>query len=212
MAKSGPRSTGGGDERGSARCEGLVDAAFETLREEGYARTSARAIASRAGCNSALIFYYFDSVNDLLVEALARSSRTQLDKYEEALAEVNSIEGLVTSVRSRLRDDMASGHVKVLAELIGASSSDEHLRAAIFSQVTPWMALTEKSLGRILSASGLGQLVPPKQLSFVVVSLVLGMELLADVAGDDDTMDQLFESAHTLAGLLSAFDTAGVTG
>lgn len=212
MAKSGPRSTVAGDERPSTRRDALVDAAFETLREEGYARTSARAIAARAGCNSALIFYYFDSVGDLLVEALARSSRTQLGKYEEALAEVTGIEGLVASVRSRLRDDMASGHVKVLAELIGASSSDEHLRAAIFAQVTPWMALTEKSLDRILPASGLGQLVPPKQLAFVVVSLVLGMELLADVAGNEETIDQLFESAHTLASLLSAFGTAGAAG
>lgn len=212
MAKSGRRSAVGGSEPGTAKRERLVDAAFDTLREQGYARTSARAIASRAGCNSALIFYYFDSVDDLLVEVLAKSSRTQLDRYEQTVADGTDIDELVTSVQRRLRDDMASGHVKVLAELIGASSSDEHLRTAVFAQVRPWMAFVERTLGRVLPASGLGGLVSPTQLSFLVVSLFLGMELLADVAGDDETIDGLFESAHRLTGLLGALRPTGATG
>jgi AcrR family transcriptional regulator len=142
MAKSGRRSTTGGTETATSKRDGLVAAAFQALREEGFARTSARGIASRAGCNSALVFYYFDSVNDLLVEALAHSSRTQLAKYEEAFAGATRLDELVASVQGRLRDDMVSGHVKVLAELIGASSSDQQLRAAVLAQVAPWMELT----------------------------------------------------------------------
>lgn len=203
MAKSGRRSTAG-DAVPGARREALVDAAFQTLRDDGFARASARAIAGRAGCNSALVFYYFDSVNELLVEALVRSSREQLRKYEEALAGVTGIEELVTSVRSRLRDDMASGHVRVLAELIGAVSSDERLRSAVLAQVEPWIALTERTIERILSPSGLGELVPPSQAAFVMVALFLGVELLAAVAGAEETIDGLFDSAQQLTRLLGA--------
>ncbi len=203
MAKSGRRSAAGSAETG-ARREALVEAAFQTLRDDGFARASARAIAGRAGCNSALVFYYFDSVNELLVEALARSSREQLERYEEALANVTSIDELVTSVRRRLQDDMASGHVRVLAELIGAVSSDDRLRSAVLAQVEPWMALTARTIERILSPSGLGGLVPSGQAAFVVVALFLGVELLADVAGADETIAGLFDSAQDLARLLGA--------
>jgi AcrR family transcriptional regulator len=188
-----------------------VDAAFRVVREEGFAHASARAIADRAGVNSALVFYYFDSVNALLVEALTRSSQAQLAKYEAAVADVVRPADLVIAVRDRLADDMASGHVKVLAELLGASSSDEQLRAAVFEQVEPWMELTGRTLERVLAASGLDRLVPIEQMSFVVVSLFLGMELLVAVADDEEIVRRLFDSAHGLIGLLDAVTSPGAT-
>lgn len=209
MAKSGPRSVVKGNDSSIAKRERLVDAAFQTLREEGFAHASARAIASRGGFNAALIFYYFDSVNDLLVEALCRSSRTQLEKYEDALASVTTLPELVVAVQHRLQDDMESGHVNVLTELIGAGSSDAQLRAAVLEQVTPWMEFTERTLERVLAGSGLGGVIPPAQVSFLVVSLFLGMELLAGVTRDDEVVGGLFDSARGLLSLLDGFLPTG---
>src|SRR4051794_28238681 len=112
MAKSGRRSTTRADDSSTAKRDRLVDAAFEVLRDDGFARASARAIGGRGGFNPALIFYYFDSVNDLLVGALARSSRAQLDRYEAALAGVTTLPDLVAAVQQQLADDRDSGHVK----------------------------------------------------------------------------------------------------
>jgi AcrR family transcriptional regulator len=207
MAKPGRRSST--READSAKSERLLDAAFETLRDEGFARASARSIASRGGFNAGLIFYYFDSVNDLLVGALARSSRNQLRKYEAALAAVTTLPELVASVERQLQDDRDSGHVKVLAEMIGAGSSDEGLQTAVLDQVKPWMEFTERTLDRILGASGLAGLVPSDQMTFVIVSLFLGMELLSGVARDEVVVAELFGSAHRLAALVVSLGTAG---
>lgn len=209
MAKPGRKSTTRGGS--SATRDRLVDAAFRVVREEGFAHASARAIADRAGVNSALVFYYFDSVNDLLVEALTRSSRAQLAKYEAAVADVVRPADLVAAVRGQLADDMTSGHVKVLAEMLGASSSDERLRAAVFEQVEPWMEFTGRTLQRVLAASGLAGLVPVEQMAFVVVSLFLGMELLVAVAGNEEIVRGLFDSAQGLIGLLDAIASPGTT-
>jgi AcrR family transcriptional regulator len=209
VAKSGRKSTTRG--ASSVTRDRLVDAAFRVVQEEGFAHASARAIAARAGVNSALVFYYFDSVNALLVEALTRSSRAQLAKYEAAVADVVHPAELVAVVRDQLADDMASGHVKVLAELLGASSSDEQLRAAVFEQVEPWMEFTGRTLERVLAASGLAGLVPVEQMSFVVVSLFLGMELLVAVAGNEEIVRRLFNSAQGLLGLLDAVAPPGAT-
>jgi AcrR family transcriptional regulator len=212
MAKAGRRSATRGTESSRAARDRLVEAAFQTVREEGFTGASARAIAARAGVNPALIFYYFDSVNDLLIEALAHSSRAQLGKYQQALARVGTPAELVTALRGRLVDDMASGHVKVVAELVCASSADEDLRAAVFEQVTPWMEFAGQTLDRVLGNSGLGGLtglVPLEEMSFLVVALFLGMELLAEVAGNGEVMGRLLDSAERVSGVLGNLLPAG---
>ena len=209
MAKSGRRPSRDASETGSSKRQALIDAAFQVVREQGYARASARAIAERAACNSALVFYYFDSVDDLLVEALAASGRAQLAKYEAALAGIDGLGELVEAVQVRVADDLASGHVKVLTELIGACSADDRLREKVFAQVTPWLALTETTFGRLLTNQGLGGLVSAHQAAVVVVAMFLGVELLADVSGDDGLVDGLFESARAVARLLGVFSGPG---
>src|SRR6266545_2541069 len=82
MAKPGARAArarAGQDTR--AR---LVEAAIETLKAEGYAGTSARAIARAAGLNQALIFYYFGNLTGLLLAALDETSARRLTRYREA--------------------------------------------------------------------------------------------------------------------------------
>ena len=44
----------------------ILTATLETLRDEGFAGATSRAIARRAGCNQALIFYHFGSLESLL--------------------------------------------------------------------------------------------------------------------------------------------------
>ena len=209
MAKSGRRPSRDASDEGSSKRQSLVDAAFQVVHNQGYSRASARAIAEKAGCNSALVFYYFESVDDLLVEALAASGRAQLVKYEAALAGIDALAELVEAVRVRVADDLASGHVKVLTELIGACSSNERLREKVFAQVTPWLTLTEATLVRVLSNHGLGGLVSARQVAVVVVSMFLGLELFTDVSGDDGLVDGLFESVRGVVSLLGVFSGPG---
>ena len=86
MAKSGAPSNVA--EQGGARSVGtrrlLIDAAIETLKSEGYAGASARAIAERAGSNQGLIFYHFGSVANLLLAALDSVLRFSATSTETA--------------------------------------------------------------------------------------------------------------------------------
>jgi AcrR family transcriptional regulator len=197
MAKAGRTSQVGGGREASATRQRLVESAFEILRDDGFAKASARAIAARGEFNSALIFYYFDSVTDLLVEALAESSKTQLERYERALGRVSTVTELVRASEGLLRDDFDSGHVKVLTELVSASAGDPELRAKVLAQIQPWMVFAEETLERVLAPSGVTFLVPPEQVAFAVLALFLGMELLTGV-GDDEFISDLFDSAGSL--------------
>ncbi len=60
------RRPGGGDTRAQ-----IVEAARESFAVDGYASTSIRAVARRAGVDPALVHHYFDGKAELFVEAMA---------------------------------------------------------------------------------------------------------------------------------------------
>lgn len=196
MAKGGTRSRIGPGTASNTTRQRLVEAAFETLRAEGFVHASARAIAARGEVNPGLIFYYFDSVNDLLVEALAWSSRRRLAAYEGALGSARTLPEVVTVVHERLGDDMDSGHVKVLVELVGASSSDPAFSRLVVEQVKPWLELTEQTLSRVLDETALSSLAPHREVAFGIVSMFLGMELLSGVPGNRELITGLFAATR----------------
>src|SRR5450759_2992188 len=133
MAKSGAPSNVAG--RGSARSARtrrlLIDAAVETLKSEGDAGASARAIAERAGCNQGLVFYHFGSVANLLLAALDAVSASRRERYTAAASEIASVADLVTVAAAIYQEDLDSGHVRVLAEMIAGALPDPELGAEV---------------------------------------------------------------------------------
>lgn len=79
------------DGRGSKRASSadtrssLLDAAEALLLEEGYAAVTSRRVGERAGVNSALIHYYFDSMDGLFVELFRRGAERGLERQAAAL-------------------------------------------------------------------------------------------------------------------------------
>src|SRR5579871_2601774 len=101
----------------------LIRAAIDTLREDGFAATSARRIAQRAGCNQALVFYHFGSVHDLLLAALEDVSAERMAAYGGLLGRATSLAELATAARTVFEADLDSGHVRVLTEMISGAQS-----------------------------------------------------------------------------------------
>jgi AcrR family transcriptional regulator len=60
------RRPGGPDTRGE-----IVRAARESFADKGFSATSMRAVARQAGVDAALVHHYFDSKDELFIEAMA---------------------------------------------------------------------------------------------------------------------------------------------
>ncbi|WP_235921471.1 TetR/AcrR family transcriptional regulator [Lentzea tibetensis] len=74
-----PRATGvSGDSR-----RDLLDAAAELFTTRGYAATSTRAIAQRAGLRQASLYHYFGGKDDVLAELLEATVLPSLQRAEE---------------------------------------------------------------------------------------------------------------------------------
>ena len=64
----------------------LLDAAQELMLDEGYAAVTTRRIATKAGVNSALVYYYFDSLDGLFIALVQRGAEHSMRRLTQALA------------------------------------------------------------------------------------------------------------------------------
>jgi AcrR family transcriptional regulator len=205
MAKAGPKPDGGTASRRAQSAEVravLVAAAIETLRETGFAGASAREIAGRAGYSQALIFYHFGSVNDLLLAALDEVSARRMDAYRGLLDHATSVTALSESARSIFIQDLDSGHVRVLVEMITGAQSVPGLGEQVAERLRPWRDLAEDAMRRALGRSAASRLLPPAEAAHALVAGFLGLELLASLDGDRDAALAVFDRARSLARML----------
>ncbi|AKK30362.1 TetR family transcriptional regulator [Mycobacterium sp. EPa45] len=65
--------------------ERLMEATAHIMREEGYAAATSRRVAARAGVRSALVYYYFPTMDDLFVAVLQAGSEASLARMRQAI-------------------------------------------------------------------------------------------------------------------------------
>jgi AcrR family transcriptional regulator len=183
----------------------LVQAAMATLKQDGYAGSSARNIAERAGVNQGLIFYHFGSVASLLLAALDTTSAERLDHYTEAVAQTTNSSELVEAARHIFSEDLDAGYVTVLVEMIAGASATPGLGPEVAARLQPWVAFAEGAVAPILTNSPLGALLPAGDVAYGITALYLGLEMLSHLTGDRQPTMALFDHAAKLAGLLAAF-------
>ncbi len=201
MAKSGSSGAVARSIREGTR-KRIVEAAVQTIKERGFAATSARAIASTGGFNQALVFYHFGSVNDLLLAALDRTSELRMQRYQAAIDSVGTLPELLAVASEAYREDLAGGHIKVLAELIAGASAVPELKPQIAGRLEPWIAFTEAAVERVTAPSALAPLVPSRDLAFAIVSLYLGAAMLTHLFDDPAPAESLFRTGAKVGGLL----------
>jgi len=205
VATVGARRTASGagrnDRSGETRAA-LVRGAIEALREVGFAGASAREIASRAGCNQALVFYHFGSVTDLLLAALDDVSARRLAAYTEVVERAATLTDLIDSAREIFTEDLDAGHVAVLVEMVTGAQSTPGLGADVAARLAPWRDFAESAVRKALVGSPVGLVLPAKEIAHGIVAGFLGLELLASLDGDRAAALDLFERARVIAGLL----------
>lgn len=147
----------------------LLEAAKKVLRQNGYAGLSTRDVAEAAGVPLSQIHYHFGSKQGMVL-ALFEYLNAQL------LGRQNAMFGDTTLKLSEqwdracdyLDDDIASGYVRVVQELIGAGLTDAAVAKVIRAAIMGWVQLVtdvarraERELGGLgpFSAEEIGALV-----------------------------------------------------
>jgi AcrR family transcriptional regulator len=210
VKRTEPHPSRGRAEEGARTRARLVDAALQTLIEEGYAATSARAIAARGNVNPALVFYHFGGVDELLLAALDRSSDERLAAYREAMARPGTPDELVRRAADLFRQDVDGGHVTAVTELIGAGLSRPALRTEMIDRMRPWLELVREVFEREVARSPFQVLAPAAgPAAFAVVAAYLGLNMLTRFMPDRRETDALFALIEQFARLLPLVPSPG---
>jgi AcrR family transcriptional regulator len=200
MAKAGRASRPATKAPGThATRQALVAAAIESLRHDGFAGASARAIAARAGANQSLVFYHFGSVAELLLAALDEVSARRLARYSAAVDGVHDARDLVTVAGEIFREDLDEGYVTVLVEMIAGAATSPELGAQVAQRLAPWRTFARDRIEGALAASPFAGLLPVDDAAYAIVALYLGMEMLSHLDGDRAPARSLFDHATRFA-------------
>lgn len=184
--------------------ERIIDAARETVAAEGVAATSARAIARRGGFNQALIFYHFGSVTALLLEAFRATSDEQVEKYRSAAAEVTGLVDLVAMARRLHAEDLQSGSVAAITQLMAAATPGDEVGAAILDGFGAWIQIVEESLIRA-TPPALQGLISTREAAYAISAMFLGIELMERLDPERSEAEAVFEMMGDMASLASSF-------
>jgi hypothetical protein len=126
-----------------------------------------------------------------------------MEAYRTAAAEAADLTALV-AVATRIYDeDLASGHIKILAELIAGASSDTALGPEIVARIAPWIDFARQEIERVFEGTPLANLLPADDLAYAIVAQFLGLELLTHLDGSTERAERLFQLSGGLATIAS---------
>src|SRR4051794_22835984 len=172
----------------------ILDAALETLREDGFAGATSRAIARRGGFNQALVFYHFGSLDGLLLAALDATSADRLERYRAEVATADTPDELIAVMARIYAEDRDSGHLTVVSQMVAGSLARRDLAPEVLARMEPWLEFAEATLRRFV-----GPTIAP-DLALAAVTFYFGVNLLSVL--DPARMDSLFARTAELAPLL----------
>lgn len=189
----------------------VMQAALKTLKTAGFAGTSARAVARTGGFPPGLIYYYFESLEALLLAAIEMTSNARLTRYRDVLSKTGSVAEVLEAAAFLYREDLDSGHVAAVQELIAGASSSRSLRTEISRKLEPWIRLAEEQISRFADQSPVGAWIPVHTIAELVVALYIGLETLAHLNRDGLRTEELFEAGRMVAPLIDGLLEDGET-
>jgi AcrR family transcriptional regulator len=120
----------------------VLEAAKKVLRQKGYAKLSTRDVAAAAGVPLSQIHYHFGSKQGMML-ALFEYLNSQLLDRQNALFRDSALKLSEQWDRAcdYLDEDIASGYVRVLQELMAASWGDGPVAKVVQAGIMGWMKL-----------------------------------------------------------------------
>lgn len=164
----------------------ILDAAYRCLAARGYGALSVREIARDAGVNHALINYYFGTKDRLVIAVLDEANRKLLLRQRRMYASPGGFAAKWAQARRFYEDDIASGFVRVQAELYAASLSNPELREQFLPRILAWKQVLLDATREALQTYQ--PRLPPAFTAEAIATLIsefwLGMEF-ARLIGDE---------------------------
>ncbi len=169
-----------------ARRRALADSALQTLGELGYARASLREIAQNSPYSHGVVHYYFADKLELIVYCVRRYKAVCVTRYDGAVADATTADGLVTAFADTLCQtivDEAPMH-RLWYDLRAQSMFEPNLREAVGQIDRTLEDMVWRVVTRYAELAGTTVALSPHA-AYGMVDGVFQQALLGFLTGDD---------------------------
>jgi AcrR family transcriptional regulator len=119
----------------------IVEAARRRLLVDGFVGLSTRKVAEEAEVPLSQLHYHFGSKGGLVLALFEEENKRRLDRQTRMYAEDTPLWRRYERACDFLEDDLESGYVRVLQEMIAAGWSNEQVGDAVRELVGGWFVL-----------------------------------------------------------------------
>jgi AcrR family transcriptional regulator len=182
----------------------VLRAAVQTLAAQGYAASTARAIAATGGFAPGVIYYHFEDLEDLLVATMRFTSEQRIARYLERTADITTAGDLIATLRELYTEDADTGHIAAVQELVAGAGSSSRLSEQVRALVRRWEDLAADVIGRFVAGTPLELLLPLRAVAIAAVAFYLGIEMLSHLDSDRSRPETVFEAATGAAAMVDA--------
>jgi AcrR family transcriptional regulator len=178
----------------------ILDGARACLLEEGYANLSTRPVAARAGVPLSQIHYHFGGKQGLVLALLQRENERLLARQRGMYSADEPLWRRYDQACDFLEEDLASGYVRMLQEMIAAGWSDPAIATQVSALLGGWLDLLEGVATEAESElGGLGPMSAP-DVAMLVGLAFLGAE--SQLLLDDRRHERILRALRSVVGLI----------
>lgn len=163
--------------------QALLDATETVLRDEGYGAVTSRRVCEIAGIKPQLLYYYFETMDELFLSAFKRRTERGYERLRQMLIELPPLEAVWTFVRSGIQPGLTFEYMALANHNAGVRAE-----VASFLETSRQMQLDALEGGPIIRSPD-GQEISPNVALFMINSFAVMLEREASLgitAGHDE--------------------------
>ncbi|MEE8497407.1 MAG: helix-turn-helix domain-containing protein [Acidimicrobiia bacterium] len=154
----------------------LLEAAARVISDRGYSGLSTRLVAETADVPLSQIHYHFGSKLQLVLAVLEEQNRVLLERQMAMYSSDMPLWEQWDQACDFLEEDLRSGYVRLLQEMIAAGWSDDQIASTVRTQLEGWHALLTDVAGRASERVGAFGLFTAEEFAALAASAFLGAE------------------------------------
>lgn len=153
---------------GSDVWHAMLDGAEDILREEGHAELTSRRIAERIGVKQRLVYYYFHTMDDLVVALFRRLSERELTRLGEALQSPRAL-------RQIWDTNVGGTDARLISEFMALANRIEGLRSEVIHFIEASRAIEIEAIEAALKRKAVQSPIPAPALAIIASSIALSI-------------------------------------
>lgn len=166
----------------------ILDAARTRLLADGHRGLSTRKVAEAAAVPLSQLHYYFGSKQGLLLSLLEEENRRRIDRQTRMYATERPLWERYEQACDYLEDDLDSGFVRVLQEMIAEGWANEQIAEAVRRLLSSWYdLLTEVAVEAEARFGSLGPFTA-REVATLIGNTFMGSEALILLGFDRDVL------------------------